>query len=57
MLIYYSLKYLSVAKIYGLTDYALTVLAREATCLHHLNVQGCWRITNSAIKLVCYKGR
>ncbi|OPL32965.1 hypothetical protein AM593_00972, partial [Mytilus galloprovincialis] len=42
-------QFLSIAKIYGVTDFSLNVLAKTAISLQHLNVQGCWRITNSSI--------
>ena len=44
------IQYISLAKIYGLTDIAMSVLARECTSLNHLNVQGCWRISDDSVR-------
>ncbi|XP_006817257.1 uncharacterized protein LOC102808527 [Saccoglossus kowalevskii] len=46
------LKYLSLAKIYGITNVVIDMLARTCSAFEHLNIQGCWRITNSVIRLL-----
>ena len=48
----YSLKFLSVAKIYGLTDHSISVVAKHLSALEFLNLQGCWRVTDRSVFLV-----
>ena len=40
------LKHLAVAKIYGLTDESISEVAKNLPELAHLNIQGCWRVTD-----------
>lgn len=51
----FRLQYLSLAKIYGLTDYAMSILAREATSMRHLNIRGCWRLSDDSIRQVHFQ--
>ena len=46
----FRLQFLSVAKIYGISDPAVCKIARSAKCLKHLNLAGCWRVTDNAIR-------
>ena len=40
------------AKIYGLTDQSIGVVAKNLTDLESLNLQGCWRVTDRSVFLV-----
>ncbi|XP_074648208.1 F-box/LRR-repeat protein 4-like [Tubulanus polymorphus] len=44
-----SISYLSLAKIYGLTDASIAQLGRLLQ-LRHLSIKGCWRVTNASLR-------
>ena len=44
------LTFLSIAKIYGISDAAILQVARSSPSLKHLNMQGCWRVTDNAVR-------
>ena len=44
------LVFLSIAKIYGITDYAVRCLSTNCTLLQHVNMHGCWRVTDGAVQ-------
>ena len=46
------IKNLSLSKIYGLTDISIQFLAHNSKNLQLLNIQGCWRVTNDAVRSV-----
>ena len=46
----FSIKYLLLNNIYGLTNRSVCVIARLCPGLVQLSVQGCWRLTDQAIQ-------
>jgi F-box/leucine-rich repeat protein 15 len=45
-----NIQFLSLAKIYGITDKTVIQIAHRCRMLENLNLHGCWRITNDAVK-------
>ena len=44
------LRWLSLGRIYGITEIAIMELASFCPMLEHLDIQGCWRVTDNAIR-------
>ncbi len=44
------LRWLSVARIYGITEVAIVEVANFCPELEYLDIQGCWRVTDNAVR-------